>query len=141
MRLIDAGMMSVCARLRGREVTREEALGVHSPEAWQALEAATADKESPAAKEASAARTAAGCVLEMAMAVVKGDLKNGVALVRPCGRRVGRDLAPYVFLMYSEFQLDVASFVLSSWVLLRLLQQPCPVLPLTHHHGCDGSLC
>lgn len=97
MRLIDAGMMTVCARLRGREVTREETLGVHSPDAWQTLEAATADKESPAAKEASAARTAAGCVLEMAMAVVKGDLKNGVALVRPCGRRVGRDLTPYVF--------------------------------------------
>jgi hypothetical protein len=42
------------------------------------------------------ARTAAGCVLEMALAVARNELKNGFALVRPCGRRAQADTPSYV---------------------------------------------
>ena len=85
-------MMHVCARMRGRDATKEEILSVHSPEVWQAIETASRSESADARKAANVARTAAGCVLEMCNATQRCELKNGWALVRPGGHTMGREL-------------------------------------------------
>eukprot|EP01134_Creolimax_fragrantissima_P005072 CFRG5072T1 len=82
--LYSCGLLNLFNRVRGREASDDEILSVHE----RLLRPGT-DPESM--KAAMDARTAAGCVLELALQVGRGELANGFAIVRPSGHLLGPD--------------------------------------------------
>ncbi|KAG5681497.1 hypothetical protein PVAND_010924 [Polypedilum vanderplanki] len=116
-RLVETHLASRCDRLRSRKATQEELQVVHT-EAHailfgsnqinrQKIEASRAsfvrlacggvgvdlDTTWNENHTASAARMAAGCVIDLAFKVAKGDNKNGFAVVRPPGHHAEPGLA------------------------------------------------
>ncbi|CRK87517.1 CLUMA_CG001318, isoform A [Clunio marinus] len=116
-RLVETNLASRCDRLRSRKATQEELQVVHT-EAHamlfgtnqinrQKIEASRAsfvrlacggvgvdlDTTWNENHTASAARMAAGCVIDLAFKTAKGDNKNGFAVVRPPGHHAESGLA------------------------------------------------
>lgn len=116
-RLVETHLASRCDRLRSRKATQEELQVVHT-EAHsmlfgtnqinrQKIEASRAsfvrlacggvgvdlDTTWNENHTASAARMAAGCVIDLAFKTAKGDNKNGFAVVRPPGHHAESGLA------------------------------------------------
>eukprot|EP00245_Coleochaete_scutata_P014866 TRINITY_DN6433_c0_g2_i1.p1 TRINITY_DN6433_c0_g2~~TRINITY_DN6433_c0_g2_i1.p1 ORF type:complete len:681 (+),score=171.23 TRINITY_DN6433_c0_g2_i1:191-2233(+) len=81
-----------CVALPAREIGRKEIEMVHTPRHWDLVES-TSEREvsyftsDTYANQHSAlcARLAAGCTVDMAVAIVVGEIKNGLAMVRPPG--------------------------------------------------------
>ncbi len=99
-RLAADGLTPRCRRVPAREATREELLAVHSAGHIDEI-AATADRTYTsldpdtyaAAGSALAARLAAGGLVDLTLAVARGELTNGLALVRPPGHHAEEDRA------------------------------------------------
>jgi histone deacetylase 6 len=91
-RLTETGLVGCCRHVAAREATPEELQAVHSAEH---LERVTATAQWPGMRidpdtyanrqSARAARLAAGGLVELTTLVVRGELENGFALVRPPG--------------------------------------------------------
>lgn len=116
-RLSETGLANRCDRLRSRKATLEELQTVHTEDhtnlfgcnqlSRQKLEpnrhnfvrlpcggiGADSDTTWNEYHTASAARMAAGCVIDLAFKTAKGDIKNGFAVVRPPGHHAEPDLA------------------------------------------------
>ncbi|MCA1580545.1 MAG: histone deacetylase [Acidobacteria bacterium] len=99
-RLAADGLTPRCRRVPAREATREELLAVHSAGHIDEI-AATADRTYTSldpdtyasAGSALAARLAAGGLVDLTLAVVRGELRNGLALIRPPGHHAEEDRA------------------------------------------------
>lgn len=116
-RLVETGLASRCDRLRSRKATQEELQTVHT-EAHamlfgtnqlnrQKLEASRVsfvrlncgglgvdlDTTWNEHHTASAARMAAGCVIDLSIKTAKGEIRNGFAVVRPPGHHAEPDTA------------------------------------------------
>ncbi|MEP6770085.1 MAG: histone deacetylase [Acidobacteriota bacterium] len=99
-RLAADGLTSRCRRVPAREATREELLAVHSAGHIDEI-AATADRTYTSldpetyasAGSALAARLAAGGLVDLTLDVLRGELRNGLALVRPPGHHAEEDRA------------------------------------------------
>ncbi|XP_076467846.1 histone deacetylase 5-like isoform X2 [Babylonia areolata] len=117
-RLTDVGLVSRCERVRSRKATLEELQSCHtelyseifggnpynrqrlienSPMRFCILLCGGIGVDSDTVWNdnytSTAARMAAGCVTELASRVVAGDLKNGLAIVRPPGHHAEKDQA------------------------------------------------
>lgn len=118
-RLVETGLAARCDRLRSRKATHEELQTVHTEEhtmLFAANQMSRVARNEPIPRHnfvrmacggigadsdttwnehhtASAARMAAGCVIDLAFKTVRGDLKNGFAVVRPPGHHAEPDLA------------------------------------------------
>lgn len=118
-RLVETGLAARCDRLRSRKATQEELQTVHTEEhtllfgsnqmnraarndqvprhnfVRMACGGVGADSDTTWNEHhtASAARMAAGCVIDLAFKTVRGDVKNGFAVVRPPGHHAEPDLA------------------------------------------------
>jgi histone deacetylase 4/5 len=117
-RLVETHLASRCDRLRSRKATLEELQVVHSeshaalfgsnPLNRQRMEASSVPRFLRMAcggygvdldttwnenHTPSAARMAAGCVIDLAFKTAKGDIKNGFAVVRPPGHHAETNLA------------------------------------------------
>lgn len=116
-RLVETGLASRCDRLRGRKATQEELQLVHT-EAHamlfgsnqlnrQKLEASRVslvrlgcgglgvdlDTTWNEHHTASAARMAAGCVIDLSLKAARGEIRNGFAVVRPPGHHAETNTA------------------------------------------------
>ncbi|MEP7132162.1 MAG: histone deacetylase, partial [Acidobacteriota bacterium] len=99
-RLEREGLTARCRRVPAREATREELLAVHTEGHIDEI-AATADRTYTSldpdtyasAASALAARLAAGALVDLTLAVLRGELRNGLALVRPPGHHAEADRA------------------------------------------------
>ncbi len=99
-RLHGEGLIARCRRVAAREASREELLAVHSARHIDEI-AATAgrgytslDPDTYASGgSALAARLAAGGLVDLTLGVVRGELRNGLALIRPPGHHAERDRA------------------------------------------------
>ncbi|KAL8560904.1 hypothetical protein ACOMHN_035844 [Nucella lapillus] len=117
-RLNDVGLVSRCEKVRSRKASVEELQSVHSdlyaeifggnpynrqrlmenfPVKFCMLMCGGVGVDSDTVwndnHTSTAARIAAGCVTELACRVVAGDLKNGIAIVRPPGHHAEKDQA------------------------------------------------
>ncbi|XP_055388035.1 histone deacetylase 4 isoform X2 [Condylostylus longicornis] len=117
-RLIETGLAARCDKLRSRKATQEEIQTVHTEEhallfgssqiSRHKNETSTSvnfvrlscggvgvdlDTTWNEHHTASAARIAAGCVIDLAFKTSKGDIKNGFAVVRPPGHHAEANVA------------------------------------------------
>lgn len=118
-RLVETGLANRCDRLRSRKATHEELQTVHTEEhtmLFGSNQMNRAQRIDPDPRNtfvrmtcggvgadsdttwnehhtASAARMAAGCVIDLAFKTVRGDVRNGFAVVRPPGHHAEPDLA------------------------------------------------
>eukprot|EP00466_Bigelowiella_natans_P003936 jgi/Bigna1/71118/fgenesh1_pg.14_\ len=101
--LVERKLADRCVRVPSREATKEEIQSVHSEAHRQTVWAFGKLEEEPLEalervydsiylnkKSGEAARLSAGSTVEMVTRVVNGDLKNGVAVVRPPGHHAER---------------------------------------------------
>lgn len=108
-RLVETGLAARCDRLRSRKATQEELQVVHTEAHSMLFGASQINRQKLEASRvsfvrlqcggvgvdldttwnehhtAAAARMAAGCVIDLAFKVARGDNKNGFAVVRPPG--------------------------------------------------------
>ncbi|XP_025069468.1 histone deacetylase 6 isoform X3 [Alligator sinensis] len=103
-KLVEDGLVERCVPVQARLATEEEILLVHSPQ-FLALMASTADMEEGKLRALSdtydsvylhpnsyhCARLAAGTVLAVVDKVLSGELRNGLALIRPPGHHAQRE--------------------------------------------------
>jgi histone deacetylase 6 len=95
-----AGLVARCELVPAREATREELTAVHDPHLIDTI-AATAGEEAfwldpdtyTSRHSAAAARLAAGGLIDLCARVVRGELENGFALLRPPGHHAEVDRA------------------------------------------------
>ena len=87
-------------RVAAREASREEICRIHSAAHFDAVKASGGesytrfDADTPASADSfTAARLAAGAAIELADAVVRGEVDNGFAALRPPGHHAERDRA------------------------------------------------
>jgi histone deacetylase 4/5 len=116
-RLVETGLAARCDRLRSRKATQEEIQTVHTeshaiifgtsqinPKKLESSRVSFVrlacggigvdlDTTWNEHHTAAAARMATGCVIDLAFKAVKGDIKNGFAVVRPPGHHAEPDLA------------------------------------------------
>ena len=102
-KLVDDGLAQRCVPVTAREATKQELLTVHS-EAYRQVVVSTGKLRKPALetletmydsiylndKSGESARVSAGATVEMVTRVVQGQLRNGVAIVRPPGHHAER---------------------------------------------------
>jgi histone deacetylase 6 len=93
-------LAQMCRSLKAREATDGELLAIHTPELLaEVADTATRPFSSldpdtyAAAPSAEAARLAAGGLVDLTLAVLSGELANGLALVRPPGHHAERERA------------------------------------------------
>ncbi|CAM6031758.1 unnamed protein product, partial [Sphagnum compactum] len=108
-RLVETGLAARCDRLRSRKATQEELQVVHTEAHSMLFGASQINRQKLEASRvsfvrlqcggvgvdldttwnehhtAAAARMAAGCVIDLAFKVARGDIRNGFAVVRPPG--------------------------------------------------------
>lgn len=116
-RLAETGLANRCDRLRSRKATIEELQTVHTESHALLFGSNQLNRQKIEASRtcfvrlacggvgvdldttwnehftASAARMAAGCVIDLAFKTTKGDINNGFAVVRPPGHHAESDLA------------------------------------------------
>jgi len=109
------GLADRCRRVEARHATDEELLAVHTPELLREV-ADTADRPFTSldpdtyasSASAEAARLAAGGLVDLSLAVLAGELANGLALVRPPGHHAERDRA-MGFCLFNNVALAAAA--------------------------------
>ncbi len=129
-RLEREGLTARCRRVPAREATREELLAVHTEGHIDEI-AATADRTYTSldpdtyasAASALAARLAAGGLVDLTLAVLRGELRNGLALVRPPGHHAEADRA-MGFCLFNN--VAVAARAAQSEVAARAAQSQIP---------------
>jgi acetoin utilization deacetylase AcuC-like enzyme len=99
-RLEKEGLAARCERVAAREASDEELVAIHEPELVRAVDATAAtdfhafDPDTYTSRgSATAARLAAGGLVDLVAGVLEGQLANGFALVRPPGHHAERDRA------------------------------------------------
>lgn len=116
-RLVETHLAARCDRLRSRKATQEELQVVHTEAHTMLFGTNQLNRQKVEASQAtfvrlacggvgvdldttwnenhtaSAARMAAGCVIDLAFKTAKGDIKNGFAVVRPPGHHAEPGLA------------------------------------------------
>ncbi|MEP6802564.1 MAG: histone deacetylase [Acidobacteriota bacterium] len=99
-RLEREGLTARCRRIPAREATRDELLAVHTSRLVLEIEATAGrrytslDPDTYASPgSALAARLAAGGLVDLALGVLRGELRNGLALLRPPGHHAEADRA------------------------------------------------
>ncbi|MEX0879115.1 MAG: histone deacetylase [Thermoanaerobaculia bacterium] len=98
--LRNEGLAERCRRVPAREVTPEELARVHTLSHIDAIEETAAedfrqlDPDTYTCRDSAlAARLAAGGLTDLALAVLRGEIENGFALVRPPGHHAEADRA------------------------------------------------
>jgi histone deacetylase 6 len=91
-RLEKEGLFTLCRRVAARSASDEELLAVHTPEHLRQIDSTASrdftqiDPDTYAGRDsAAAARLAAGGLVDLTLAVWRGELSNGFALLRPPG--------------------------------------------------------
>jgi len=99
-RLEREGLTARCRRIPAREATRDELLAVHTARLIQEIDATSGrpytslDPDTYASSgSALAARLAAGGLVDLTLGVLRGELRNGLALLRPPGHHAEADRA------------------------------------------------
>ena len=99
-RLEREGLTARCRRIPAREATRDELLAVHTSRLISELDATAGrpytslDPDTYASPgSALAARLAAGGLVDLTLGVLRGELRNGLALLRPPGHHAEADRA------------------------------------------------
>jgi len=99
-RLNTEGLSARCAPVPARPATDEELLAVHTPEHLEIIaetereEFRQLDPDTYTCRDShAAARLAAGGLVDMTLAVARGEIANGFALVRPPGHHAEADHA------------------------------------------------
>jgi acetoin utilization deacetylase AcuC-like enzyme len=99
-RLNADGLSARCASVPARPATDEELLAVHTPETLEVIAATERaeflqlDPDTYTCRDShAAARLAAGGLVDMTLAVARGQLRNGLALLRPPGHHAEADRA------------------------------------------------
>ncbi len=99
-RLERDGLAARCRRIPAREATRDELLAVHTPRLVLEIDATAGrpytslDPDTYASPgSALAARLAAGGLVDLTLGVLRGELRNGLALLRPPGHHAEADRA------------------------------------------------
>jgi len=94
------GFIALCRRVPARPASDDELLQVHTPDLVRQIDATARrsftqlDPDTYAGPDsAAAARLAAGGLIDLALAVWRGDLASGFALVRPPGHHAEADQA------------------------------------------------
>ena len=100
----ELGLLTMCKELPSRAAGDEEILRAHSGEHLQMVKALVTERTAEEAKAAllpksvyvnehslQAARLAAGAAVDLTSAVVRSEVQNGFALVRPPGHHASRD--------------------------------------------------
>jgi histone deacetylase 6 len=107
-RLEEEGLASGCARVPARPATHEELARIHTPghirkiEATAGREFTQLDPDTYAGPEsAQIASLAAGGLVDLTAAVVRGEADNGIALLRPPGHHAEAD-GPMGFCLYNN---------------------------------------
>ena len=102
------GLLARCAAVPAREAKVEELAAIHTQGLIEAVRATAGrdftqfDPDTYASRDsAAAAWLAAGGLCELTQRVVRGELRNGVALLRPPGHHAERDL-PMGFCLFNN---------------------------------------
>ncbi|HEX7253286.1 MAG TPA: histone deacetylase [Thermoanaerobaculia bacterium] len=109
------GLFTLCERVAARPASDPELEAIHTPDHIRRIDA-TADRDftqidpdTYAARASSdAARLAAGGLIDLTLAVWKGDLTNGFALLRPPGHHAEADQA-MGFCLYNNVAVAAAA--------------------------------
>jgi histone deacetylase 6 len=98
--MVTQGLADRCERIPARAATAEELRAIHTQDLIDTIQATSRrdftelDPDTYACRDsAEAATLAAGGLAELATRLVRGDLENGFALVRPPGHHAEADLA------------------------------------------------
>ena len=109
------GLFTLCERVPARPASDEELARVHTPDHIRRMDATAKrdfiqiDPDTYAAPGSSAAaRLAAGGLVDLALAVWRGELSNGFALVRPPGHHAEADQA-MGFCLYNNVAVAAAA--------------------------------
>jgi acetoin utilization deacetylase AcuC-like enzyme len=102
------GLLERCENVPAREATAEELSAIHTPTLIQGVRATSnrdlvqLDPDTYACRDsAAAAWLAAGGLAELTARVARGELENGLALLRPPGHHAERDL-PMGFCLFNN---------------------------------------
>ncbi|XP_075594788.1 protein deacetylase HDAC6-like [Balearica regulorum gibbericeps] len=148
--LEELGLAQRCVRVECRPATDEELLLVHSPSSLAQLDPPTPGCPPPT-PSVGPSRLAAGSLLELLRKVLSGDLRNGLALLRPPGRHAEPDStysgcvfnAVAVAARAAQQHLGVQRILIVDWgirpscAIPRLFQEDPSVLCFGVHHGSD----
>ena len=114
-RLIEDGLFARCRRVPAREATSDELLAIHTPAHVARIDAtasrafAQLDADTYTSREsARVARLAAGGLVDLVDLVVRGELANGFALLRPPGHHAEADRA-MGFCLYNNVAVAAAA--------------------------------
>ena len=114
-RLRDDGLIDRCDRIPAREATSDELLAIHTPAHIARIDAtasrtfAQLDADTYTSRDsARAARLAAGGLVELVDLVVRGELANGFAFLRPPGHHAEADRA-MGFCLYNNVAVAAAA--------------------------------
>ncbi|KAM9584613.1 protein deacetylase HDAC6 [Morphnus guianensis] len=149
--LEELGLVQRCVRVECRPATDEELLLVHSPTFLAQMELQTPGCAPPTPSEVGASRLAAGSLLVLLTKVLNGDLRNGLALLRPPGRHAQPDAASgrrvfnavAVAARAAQRHLGVRRILIVDWcaqpgqAIPRLFQEDPSVLCFGVHRGED----
>ena len=102
------GLLNRCEKVPAREATAEELSAIHTPALIEGVWATShrdfvqLDPDTYACRDsAAAAWLAAGGLAELTARVARGELENGIALLRPPGHHAERDL-PMGFCLFNN---------------------------------------
>ncbi|XP_064296396.1 histone deacetylase 6-like isoform X2 [Phalacrocorax carbo] len=149
--LEELGLVQRCVRVECRPATDEELLLVHSPSFLAQMEAQTPGCPPTTPPEGGPPRLAAGSLLALLTKVLSGDLRNGLALLRPPGRQAEPEEANgcrgfnaiAVAARAAQRHLGVQRILIVDWcsqpgrAIPRLFQDDPSVLYFGVHRGSD----
>jgi len=99
-KLTETGIINQCQQFKGRKATKEEILLIHHEKVYENVISSQNITEDVIhfggdtfanIYSSEAAHVAAGCIIDLSERVIKGDLDNGFAFVRPPGHHAEKD--------------------------------------------------